>query len=113
MKLKLLPIAFLIVLLTACQSLDIPSPATFNQRALVGYTTVEAVANTATTLIESGKMSRADGRNVLESSQNAKTALDIAVSIYPSNPEIGVNKLQVALASLTALQTYLKGLQTP
>jgi hypothetical protein len=100
-------LASLVMMLAACQSLGIPAADTFNKKVYTGYATVVTVANTATTLLNAGKLSNADAQNVLEQATNAKTALDIAKSVHETTPDLGDAKLVAALQILTALQQYV------
>lgn len=104
-------LSFLLVTLVACSSLGI-NPTTFNQKLDVAYISVTTVTNTATTLLQSGKLSVADANNIAQQATNLKSALDIARTIHDtSSPDLGDAKLQTALVTLQALQSYLGGVK--
>lgn len=111
---KHVPHAFLfamVLVLSACASLGIPPADTFNKRLQVGYTTIETVADSTTLLLQTGKLSRSDGENVLEQATNAKASLDIARSIHETSPELGDSKLSATLLVLQTLQVYVGGVK--
>lgn len=108
----------LIALALTCSSLPVlqgcttttgVSTETFNDKALVAHRTVEALANTAAILYQSGKLSDQDRSNTVATLNDAETALDIAASLNATSPALGQEKLQATLTILTALQTYLNG----
>lgn len=101
----------LIVVMPACTTLGIPNADTFNKRAVVAYSTIEGTANLDNTLVTTGKLSKADARNVLSQLQHCKTGIDLATQLYASTPALGEDKLQTTLAILNALNTYVKGIQ--
>lgn len=96
------------LLLTACASLGVPSPQTFNQKELAAINTVDAVVQSATTLLAAGKISKADAQQVHDQAVNLKTGIDIAEQIHTNNPAAGDDKLAATIAGLTALQGYLQ-----
>lgn len=100
--------AVLLVALTACGTLGLETPKTFNERLAAGYTTVTAARDTAATLLTSGKITAADAQQVQNQCDNARSGLDIARSIHASDPPAGDAKLTAILAGLTALQAYLQ-----
>jgi hypothetical protein len=98
---------FAFLLLSACAQLGVPSPDTFNKRALAGYSTVEGIAKTATELRTAGKLSDADRDNVVATSRTAIAGLDLARQVHSANPQAGEDKLTATIAVLTALQAYM------
>jgi type II secretory pathway component PulM len=104
---KLAASCFLIFALAACAAFGTPAPQSFNQRLVAGYTTVEAVANTATQLRAAGKLSDADKDNVVSTSRTALAGLDLAAQVHKTNPAAGQDKLTATITVLTALQAYL------
>ena len=108
---KALFLTFMMTALVACAALGVPQATTFNQKLEVGYTSIEAVADSATTLLKAGKLSKADAQNVLEQATNAKVAIDLARSVHDTNPTLGDSKLSSALTVLQALQVYVGGVK--
>jgi hypothetical protein len=108
MRLRYAPFyGLLLILLTACATLGIDAPKTFNERLAAGYTTVTGVRNTAATLLTSNKLSADDAQNVQSQADNARTGLDLARQIHATNPPAADARLDAVVTGLTALQAYL------
>lgn len=104
----LAPFALIGLLFAGCESIGIQTPKTFNERMVAGYKTVEAISNSAGILLDGGKLSAADARNVLQSATTAKEGLDVARSIHDAGDfSSAESRLAAAIAGLTALQAYL------
>lgn len=99
----------LIFLITACATLDVPVPQTFNQRVLAAYNTADAIVQSMATLLQAGKIKPADAQQVHDQVVNLKTGIDIAQQVHASDPSAGEDKLATTVAALTALQSYLAG----
>lgn len=111
MKYRYAPFYLLLLILAACQTLDVPTPTTFNQKALAAYNALSAARQTTSTLLSAGKLTPADAQNVKDQLVNLKSAIDIASQIYASDPQAGTDRLATAITGLTALQGYLVGRQ--
>jgi hypothetical protein len=96
-----------LVLMTACSSLGLSSPETFNQKALAAQSTVTAIANSALSLRQAGKLSDADRDNVVATLRSAQQGIDLATLIAKQDPAGGMTKLDTTITVLTALQAYL------
>lgn len=107
MKAEMFLLAIAIMLLSACAQLGIPKPETFNERLAVGYSTVTAVRQTATTLLQAKKISADDAQNVQNQADNARAGLDIARTISKTDLKAADAKLNAVHTALTALQSYL------
>ncbi len=94
-------------ILTACASLGMQTPDTFNKRAAAAYATVQTVADSATAAVNAGKLSKADATNVVTTSRTALAAIDVATSLHATNPQAGEDKLASTLSVLNALSAYL------
>lgn len=103
-SLQLLP---LILLLSACASLGVPSPQTFNEKEAAAISSVTAIRGTALSLLQSGKLTATDAQNIQTQADNARDAIKIADQIHAANPEAGADRLTAIIAGLTAIQTYL------
>ena len=99
--------AALLVMLTACATLGVSAPQTFNERLAAGYSTVTAARVTTATLLTSGKLSKDDAQNVQSQLGNARTGLDLARQIHATDPAAGDAKIDAVVTALTALQAYL------
>jgi hypothetical protein len=100
------------VILTGCPGFGVQAPVTFNERAVATYKGIEAAADSAVLLLDAGKLSQADGQNVRETLQTAKTAVDVAVQLHTEGDVTGGDlRLQGTIAALTAVQNYLRSKQ--
>lgn len=97
----------ILVLLTACAAIGIPTPKTFNERLAVSYASVTQVRATATTLLTSQKISADDAANVLNGTDAARAGLDIARGLSTTNATAAESKLTAIQAALAALNAYL------
>lgn len=100
--------AYLLVILTACTTIGVPAPQTFNERLAAAYSTVTAARDTTATLLTSGRLSAADAQNVQQQLDNARTGLDLARQVHATDPAGGDAKLDAIVVGLTALQAYLQ-----
>lgn len=100
--------AVLLLTLSACQTLGVTTPKTFNERLAAGYATVTGARDTTATLLTSGKLSAPDAQNVQRQLDNARTGLDLARQIHATNPPAGDARLDAVVTGLTALQAYLQ-----
>jgi phage terminase large subunit-like protein len=108
MRLRYAPFyAAILVLLTACATLGVSSPQTFNEKLAAGYSTVTASRDTTATLLTSGKLTAADAQNVQQQLDNARTGLDLARQVHATDPAAGDAKIDAVVTALTALQAYL------
>ena len=112
MKTHRYSLALMVLLLASCASLGVPSPTTFNQRALLAKESVAGAVALSTTLLNAHKISSADSENVQKQADNAMEAVNIASSIRSTAPGASEEKLQSAETILKALQAYLKARQS-
>jgi outer membrane protein TolC len=97
-----------LAVLTACAALGLPTAQTFNEKLAVGYGTVTAVRNSATTLVMAGKITPDDAQNVQTQADTARAALDVARTAYRAGDTTGATtKLDTTATVLRALQAYL------
>lgn len=111
--LRRLLIVLFTVILTACASVGGPDPQTFNQKVAVGIASVTTVRQSATVLLNAGKISVDDARNVQAQADTAMAGITIARSVGATDPAAGQTKLTAALTILQALDAYLKSKGTP
>lgn len=100
-------------LLIGCSTLGVPQPQTFNQRAATAITSVTSVRQTATVLLQAGKLTPEDARNVQAQADNAMAAIAIARNVSTTDPAGGQTKLTAALTILQALDAYLASRSQP
>lgn len=97
----------LTLMLAGCAQLGLAPAETFNQRLAVGYSTVTAVRQSATTLLVAKKITAEDAQNVQRQADNARAGLDIARGLEKTDPTAANAKLLAVRTALTALQAYL------
>jgi hypothetical protein len=100
-------------LLIGCSTMGVPAPQTFNQRAAAAITSVTSVRQTATVLLQAGKLTAEDARNVQAQADNAMAAIAIARNVSTTDPAGGQTKLTAALTILQALDAYLTSRSQP
>lgn len=104
-------LSFLCVILAACQTLNVPAPTTFNQKATAAYNALDAAVQTTGTLLQSGKITPNDAQQAHDQISQIKSGVDIAVQVHTNDPQAGEDRLATAITALTALQAYLAGRQ--
>jgi hypothetical protein len=80
---------------------------TFNKRLAVGKIAATTVRQTATALLDAGKLSSADGENVLQSTDVARAGLDIAEKLSATDLTSAEAKLTAAKTILDSVRAYL------
>lgn len=97
-----------LIAIAACSQLGIAPAQTFNQKLAYATGVHTAVLQATTAAVTSGALSSSDGQAVLVQADNAKTILDAANVANASGDITGAtNKLALATAALTTLQSYL------
>jgi len=92
--------------LSACAS--VLQVDTFNKQYAAGMTAVQAVYTVTAAGVESGRISKEEGRVLLGRADGVREVFGAARISFRINPEEGVAVLKLALAALEALQTDLK-----
>lgn len=99
--------SFMLALVVGCAALGSATPDTFNQKLAVGVATVAEVRTTAATLLQAGKISVADAKNVQASADVAREGFNVARGLASTDLTAASTRLDVANAALKALQAYL------
>jgi hypothetical protein len=99
--------AFLL-LLAACATLNVPAPATWNQRVLAAYNLEDGVVQSIQTLAVAGKVSKATAQTAHDKAVELRDAIDLADQIHGGNPAAGEDALGTAIKALQALQLELQ-----
>lgn len=104
-----------VALLTACAQLGVPPADTFQKRLAAGYTTVATVADSARTLLVTGRITPADAQRVEKTNTEALAGLDAAAQLAQTSPGQADTRLTVAITVLSGLQAFLAthGATTP
>lgn len=93
--------------LSACAQLGLPTATTFQERLTAGYALNAEVRQSAANLLNAGKLTSADGQNILDQTNTARQGLDVARAIGKGDPKAGDAKLTAVRTVLLALQSYL------
>lgn len=103
MKTALRLIAILaLAFLAACAT-----PQSFNERLLAGYSTVTEIRNGATAAVGLKQIDSADAENIQAQANTARSGLDLARSMRPTQPQSAENKLSSVQTIISALKAYL------
>lgn len=94
-----------IAALVGCSSLGIAPADTWNKKIAAAYETVAAVDDTATSLVQAGKLSKKDAQATKASIDGAIAG--IAAAAQMTDPTAAQNRLAAVTASLVALQAFL------
>lgn len=102
---------FMCALLVACASLGVPAPQTMNEKIAAAQAAITQVRVSATQLLNGGKISAADGENVLTTTDAAAKGVEVARTISAQDPTAAQAKLTAIVTGLSALQLYLASRQ--
>ena len=100
--------ALILLALSGCALLGVPTPESFNERAAFALSQVTAVRESATALVSSGAITSADARNLQAQADNARAGIDLAISFHGMDPGQAENRLAAAQVILDALKAYLQ-----
>lgn len=101
---------FIVAILMAagCASLGLEPAQSFDQKLAYAYGTHTAVLKAADAALTAGSINVEDARKALNLADEARTYLDAAKLVYAAGDTGAANnKLALATAILTQLQTYL------
>ena len=95
-------------LVIACAQLGLAPAQSFEEKLAYAYGVHTAVTATAAAAVSAKALTPADGAQVLSVSDQARTLLDAARTLYAAQDTTGADaKLVLATGLLTQLQTYL------
>jgi len=113
MRLRYAPFyGLLLCLLTACTTLNVPAPTTWNQRVLAAYNSVDAAVQSVQTLAIAGKISKADAQSAHDRAVQLMDAIRLADELHGTNPTEGEDALAASIKTLQALQAELQKRQS-
>lgn len=104
--------AILLVTLSACATLNVPAPMTWNQRVLAAYNLEDGLVQSAQTLAAARKISKADAQAFIDKAVELKNAIDLADQIHARDPTEGQDALATTITALQALQAELQKRQS-
>lgn len=106
-KLFYTPIIAILMILTACATLGLPTADSFTDRLAVAYNIDTAVLESTAILLENKKIGKVDAQNILDQAKNARVGLDIAKSMSKTDITAAESRLSTIRSALVALQAYL------
>lgn len=102
---KIIPV--LLLILQGCAILGVPAPQTMNERLSAAYISVTTVRQETLSLLQAGKITATDAKNIETEADNARAGIDIAKQLDLTNPAQASDRLTAAISVLQALETYL------
>jgi hypothetical protein len=96
-----------LALLVACAQIGLPAPETTNEKIAAAQVAVTQVRTSAAQLLLAGKISSADGMNVLRTTDAAAEGIMVARALAAQDPNAAQARLTMVATALTAIQTYL------
>lgn len=95
-------------MLAACAGVGAAPQATFKERLAAGYRATVKVADAASALLKSGRITSVEARDIANKNDTAMLTLDRAKFLQTSDPAGANARLTEAATALTALQTDLE-----
>lgn len=93
--------------LTACESIGLPTPTTWNEKVAASLATVTEIRTQATTLLMAQVITVEDAENVLRQTDAAAAAIAVARQMQATDPTGANEKILATTAVLRVLQQYL------
>ncbi len=105
---RLVIIAFLFAMLSACAQVGLQPPQSFNEKVAYSITTVTSIRASAANALEAKTISAEDAKKTLQSTDNARSLLDDALALNKTSGEASAaGKLAQASSILVELQQFL------
>lgn len=101
----------LLLLVAGCAALGVAPANTFNKRAVVANTAIEAAAVTVETLYKAGKITQAEAHNVHDHLVEAAAGISLARSVAEVDLTEATNRLDAIVIGLQTLDAYLRSKQ--
>lgn len=95
------------LLLVGCAAFGVPTAETLPSRVAVGIIAVTEVRNQTLFLARAGKLSKEDAENLQKQADNVRAGLEVARTLFITDPAGADAKLQQTRMVLVALQQYL------
>lgn len=106
---KVSVLAVFLFLVSACASIGLAPPSTFEERLAYAVSQNAAVRTAAANSLEAGEISVDDARRVLKITDEIRTALDAAnLAANTGDISSAEGRLQLATALLIEIQKYLR-----
>ena len=106
-KLFYSPIIVVLMILSACATLGLPTAEKFGDKVALSYAAVAGVTRSTTILLNAKKISVDDADNVIAQAKNAVAGIDLAKSMAKTDMTAADAKLNAVRTILVALQAYI------
>ncbi len=100
-------LAFACWLLTACASMGIISPSSFDERMAAAYSLNTAIRDGVDSSLNAGAVSSDEAQKALDETRTTRTALDSVRTLAGNDPIAAEGRLKLLEASLQALRARL------
>lgn len=109
MKLKTLSlIPLLLMLLTACGTLGVPVPQTFNQKAAAATASVNAASQLDLTLLQARKITPDESDRYINRIEDVQHGIIVARGLRSTDPALAQDRLDLIIKALAALTAELE-----
>lgn len=106
---KTLIAPWLLIILSACASIGLAPPTTFEDRLAYAVSQNAAVRQAAANSYDAREISQDDARRVLAITDQVRSALDAArIASEAGDPKTAEGRLQLATTILVEIQNYLR-----
>lgn len=106
---KVSALAILLFLVSACASIGLAPPSTFEDRLAYAVSQNAAVRTAAANSLKAGDISKDDAQRVLKITDEIRAALDAAnLAVNTGDTSTAEGRLQLATALLVEIQKYLR-----
>ncbi len=103
-----LGLAIIVTMLSGCSLLGLQGPQTFKQRADTAIKSVQAVRQTAITLVDADRITPDRAEEIQQEANSLRAGIDLARELHATSPAEGDAKLTAIILALQALKTELK-----
>ena len=110
-RLRSFAVCGLLMLLTACASLGIQAPQTFNEKALAATASVNGASQTVFDLLKSRRITPDESDRYMDRLDDAQKGINTARAVFKTDPTSATARLEAIISLLEALQSELGGRQ--
>lgn len=105
---RLIPALLCAFVLSACASLGVQAPKTFEDHIANAYSTLSGTRDVSTTLAKFGKIDAAELSAVMDQCDAIRESIEVARAVHGTNPAEGEQQIDKILAQLNRLNSYLE-----
>lgn len=97
-----------VLLISACSIFGVKAPESFEDHIANAYTSLSAARDVSTTLAQHDRLTKEDFADFIKQCDSAREAIEAARTLHGTDATAGQQRLDVAIAMLTALNAYLQ-----